>query len=89
MKEQKEKWIHESLITELPPTGMFRIRLDNEVWFEVLFQEGFDIVFIWLLPGDRIQIQVSRYDSTGGGIISRLRNKDSKKRFFNLPFVRI
>nr|YP_010181318.1 Translational initiation factor [Ophiorrhiza densa]QVD42881.1 Translational initiation factor [Ophiorrhiza densa] len=30
MKEQKEKWIHESLITESLPTGMFRIRLDNE-----------------------------------------------------------
>nr|QNN00490.1 translation initiation factor 1 [Torricellia tiliifolia] len=28
MKEQK--WIHEGLITESLPNGMFRIRLDNE-----------------------------------------------------------
>nr|ATL59831.1 translation initiation factor 1 [Retiniphyllum pilosum] len=29
MKEQK--WIHEGLITESLPNGMFRVRLDNEV----------------------------------------------------------
>nr|ATL62250.1 translation initiation factor 1 [Faramea multiflora] len=28
MKEQK--WIHEGLITESPPNGMFRVRLDSK-----------------------------------------------------------
>nr|YP_010505726.1 translation initiation factor 1 [Chrysosplenium zhangjiajieense]UXE34528.1 translation initiation factor 1 [Chrysosplenium zhangjiajieense] len=28
MKEQK--WVHEALITESLPNGMFRVRLDNE-----------------------------------------------------------
>ncbi|MFS8003225.1 putative translation initiation factor IF-1, nucleic acid-binding protein [Helianthus anomalus] len=60
MKEQK--WIHEGLITESLPNGMFRVRLDNE-----------DMIL-----GDRVKIEVSRYDSTRGRIIYRLRNKDSK-----------
>nr|QFV19023.1 translational initiation factor 1 [Callianthemum alatavicum] len=33
--------------------------------------------FIQILPGDRVKIEVSRYDSTRGRIIDRLRNKDS------------
>nr|YP_010598633.1 translational initiation factor 1 [Koenigia nummulariifolia]WAL02668.1 translational initiation factor 1 [Koenigia nummulariifolia] len=32
--------------------------------------------FIRILPGDRVKIEVSRYDSSRGRIISRLRNKD-------------
>ncbi|CAN6447371.1 unnamed protein product [Victoria cruziana] len=59
MKEQK--LIHEGLITESLPNGMFWVRLDNE-----------DLVL-----GDRVKIEVSRYDSTRGRIIYRLRNKDS------------
>ncbi|CAN6454814.1 unnamed protein product [Victoria cruziana] len=58
MKEQK--LIHEGLITESLPNGMFWVRLDNE-----------DLVL------DRVKIKVSRYDSTRGCIIYRLRNKDS------------
>nr|YP_010534020.1 translation initiation factor 1 [Picrasma quassioides]UXX50034.1 translation initiation factor 1 [Picrasma quassioides] len=33
--------------------------------------------FIHILPGDRVKIEVSRYDSNGGRIISRLHNRDS------------
>nr|YP_010534395.1 translational initiation factor 1 [Sapindus rarak]UYA95496.1 translational initiation factor 1 [Sapindus rarak]UYA95587.1 translational initiation factor 1 [Sapindus delavayi] len=33
--------------------------------------------FIHILPGDRIKIEVSRYDSNRRRIISRLLNKDS------------
>ncbi|KMT11624.1 hypothetical protein BVRB_5g109380 [Beta vulgaris subsp. vulgaris] len=32
---------------------------------------------IEILSGDRVNIEVSRYDSTRGRIIYRLRNKDS------------
>ncbi|KAG9138223.1 hypothetical protein Leryth_001449 [Lithospermum erythrorhizon] len=34
--------------------------------------------FIRILPGDKSKIEVSRYNSTEGRIIYRLRNKDSK-----------
>nr|DAC84668.1 TPA_asm: translational initiation factor 1 [Nicotiana obtusifolia] len=47
--------------------------------------------FIRILPGDRVKIEVSPYDSTKGRIIYRLHNKDFKDSFFNftIPFVGI
>uniref|UniRef100_A0AB39AB61 Translational initiation factor 1 n=1 Tax=Mertensia simplicissima TaxID=3231102 RepID=A0AB39AB61_9BORA len=69
MKEQK--WIHEGLITESLPNGMFRVCLDNE-----------DLILGYVSGKirHRVKIEVSRYDSTRGHIILiyRLRNKDSK-----------
>nr|YP_010468289.1 translational initiation factor 1 [Aloe arborescens]UVF31399.1 translational initiation factor 1 [Aloe arborescens] len=32
---------------------------------------------IWILPRDRVKIEKSRYDSTRGRIIYKLRNKNS------------
>lgn len=73
MKEQK--WIHEGLITESPPNGMFRVRLDNEDLILGYVSGKIRRSFIRVLP---VKIEVSRYDSTRGRIIYRLRNKDSK-----------
>ena len=75
MKEQK--WIHEGLITESLPNGMFRVRLDNEDLILGYVSGRIRRSFIRILPGDRVKIEVSRYDSTRGRIIYRLRNKDS------------
>lgn len=75
MKEQK--WIHEGLITESLSNGMFRIRLDNEDLILGYVSGRIRRSFIRILPGDRVKIEVSRYDSTKGRIIYRLRNKDS------------
>ncbi|XP_039685518.1 translation initiation factor IF-1, chloroplastic isoform X2 [Medicago truncatula] len=58
-KASEQKWVHEGLITESLPNGMFRVRLDNE-----------DLI----LPGDRVRVEVSRYDSSKGRIVYRLRN---------------
>nr|YP_009433346.1 translational initiation factor 1 [Zostera marina]YP_010193484.1 Translational initiation factor [Zostera nigricaulis]YP_010193655.1 Translational initiation factor [Zostera japonica]YP_010205226.1 translational initiation factor 1 [Chorda filum]YP_010574301.1 Translational initiation factor [Zostera muelleri]ATD85256.1 translational initiation factor 1 [Zostera marina]QZQ52704.1 Translational initiation factor [Zostera nigricaulis]QZQ52875.1 Translational initiation factor [Zostera japon len=76
MKEQK--LIHEGLITESLPNGMFRIRLDNEDIILGYVSGKIRRSFIRILPGDRVKIEISRYDSTKGRIIYRLRNKDSK-----------
>lgn len=75
MKEQK--WIHEGFITESLPNGMFRVRLDNEDLILGYVSGRIRRSFIRILPGDRVKIEVSRYDSTRGRIIYRLRNKDS------------
>nr|YP_010617853.1 translation initiation factor 1 [Ruscus aculeatus]WAW82451.1 translation initiation factor 1 [Ruscus aculeatus] len=77
MKEQK--WIHEGLITESLPNGMFRVRLDldNEDLILGYISGRIQRSLIRILPGDRVKIEISRYDSTRGHIIYRLRNKDS------------
>nr|WOC91431.1 translational initiation factor 1 [Utricularia graminifolia] len=76
MKEQK--WIEEGLITESLPNGMFRVRLDNENVILGYISGKIRRSFIRILPGDKVKIEVNRYDSTKGRIIYRFRNKDSK-----------
>ncbi|KAF8019308.1 hypothetical protein BT93_G0095 [Corymbia citriodora subsp. variegata] len=75
MKEQK--WTHEGVIVESLPNGMFRVRLDNEDVVLGYISGKIRKNFIRMLPGDKVKIEVSRYDSTRGRIIYRLRNKDS------------
>ena len=77
MKEQK--LIHEGLITESLPNGMFRVRLDNEDLILGYASGRIRRSFIRILPGDRVKIEVSRYDSSKGRIIYRLPHKDSKR----------
>nr|YP_009166721.1 translational initiation factor 1 [Tanaecium tetragonolobum]ALB78289.1 translational initiation factor 1 [Tanaecium tetragonolobum] len=76
----KEKWIQKGLIIQSLPNGMFRVRLDNG--FLVLGYVSGKIRrnLIRILPGDKVKIEINRYDSTKGRIISRLDNdnKDSK-----------
>lgn len=74
MKE--EKLIHEGLITESLPNGMFRVRLDNGDLVLGYISGKIRRSSIRILPGDRVKIEISRYDSTRGRIIYRLRNKD-------------
>nr|YP_010953775.1 translational initiation factor 1 [Tanaecium tetramerum]AVM82656.1 translational initiation factor 1 [Cuspidaria floribunda]WMU99933.1 translational initiation factor 1 [Tanaecium tetramerum] len=80
----EQKWIHEGLITESLPNGMFRVRLDNEDLVLGYVSGKIRRRSIRILPGDKVKIEISRYDSTRGRIISRLdngnenENKDSK-----------
>nr|YP_010689808.1 translational initiation factor 1 [Ceratostigma ulicinum]WBR75433.1 translational initiation factor 1 [Ceratostigma ulicinum]WBR75517.1 translational initiation factor 1 [Ceratostigma ulicinum] len=76
MKEE-EKTIHEGLITESFPNAMFRVLLDNEDLVLAYVSGKMRRSLIRVLPGDRVKVEVSRYDSTRGRIIYRLPDKDS------------
>nr|QOI17201.1 plastid translation initiation factor 1 [Hepatica nobilis var. japonica] len=71
MKEQK--MIHEGLIVESLPNGMFRVRLDNEDVILGYISGRIRKSFVRVLPGDRVRVEVSRYDSSKGRITYRLR----------------
>nr|Q94KR8.1 RecName: Full=Translation initiation factor IF-1, chloroplastic; Flags: Precursor [Mesembryanthemum crystallinum]AAK38869.1 translation initiation factor IF1 [Mesembryanthemum crystallinum] len=72
---QEQKWIHEGVITESLPNGMFWVKLDNCEDLVLGYISGrIRRSFIRVLPGDRVKIEVSRYDSTRGRITYRLRN---------------
>nr|QWX89968.1 translation initiation factor A [Aeginetia indica]WRW10972.1 translation initiation factor 1 [Aeginetia indica] len=73
-----KKNIHEGLITESLSNGMFKVQLENENFVLGYVSGKIRRNFIRLLPGDKVKIEVSHYDSTRGRIIFRLRNKDSK-----------
>lgn len=70
---QEQKWTHEGSITESLPNGMFRVKLDNAEVVLGYISGKIRKNFIRLLPGDRVKIEVSRYDSSKGRIIYRLR----------------
>nr|QXO02946.1 initiation factor 1 [Cheirostylis thailandica] len=77
MKEKEQKFIHEGLITESLPNGMFRVRLDNQDLIIGYISGRIRRSFIRILPGDRVKVEMSHYDSTRGRIIYRLCKKDS------------
>ncbi|XP_044477256.1 translation initiation factor IF-1, chloroplastic-like [Mangifera indica] len=72
-----DKWVHEGFITESLPNGMFRVRLDNEDLILGYISGKIRQNFIRVLPGDKVKVEVSRYDSSKGRIIYRLRNRSS------------
>nr|BDY08996.1 translational initiation factor 1 [Lysimachia decurrens] len=52
----KKKWIHEGLIRESLPNGMFRVHLDNEGLILGYISGKIGRSFIRILPGDRVKI---------------------------------
>lgn len=72
-----QKWVHEGLITESLPNGMFRVRVDSGDVILGYVSGKIRKSFIRILPGDRVKIEVSRYDSSKGRITYRLRSKDT------------
>nr|YP_010406443.1 InfA [Cymbaria daurica]URC16244.1 InfA [Cymbaria daurica] len=78
MKE--EKFIREGLVTETFPNAMFRVQLDNGDLVLGYISGKMRRRSIQILRGDRVKIEMTRYDSTKGRIIARLPNKDSKDK---------
>jgi translation initiation factor IF-1 len=65
----KEKPIRvEGAVTEKLPNAMFRVELDNK--HEVLARSSGKIRMrnIRIMPGDRVTVEISRYDLTRGRI---------------------
>nr|YP_009729473.1 translational initiation factor 1 [Incarvillea arguta]QHW07095.1 translational initiation factor 1 [Incarvillea arguta] len=76
MKEQK--YIHDALVTDSFPNGMFRVRLENNDRVLGYISGKIRRNFIRILPGDKVKIEVSPYDSTKGRIIYRYEKTDDK-----------
>ncbi|XVF51389.1 hypothetical protein PTKIN_Ptkin04bG0181300 [Pterospermum kingtungense] len=75
-KQGDKKFVHEGLITESLPNGMFRVLLDNQDLILGYISGKIRKNFVRVLPGDRVRVELSPYDLTKGRIVYRLRNKD-------------
>ncbi|XVF13036.1 hypothetical protein REPUB_Repub08aG0173100 [Reevesia pubescens] len=75
-KQEDKKFVHEGLITESLSNGMFRVLLDNKDLILGYLSGKIRKNFVRVLPGDRVRVELSPYDSTKGRIVYRLRNKD-------------
>nr|KAJ0219904.1 hypothetical protein LSAT_V11C200100990 [Lactuca sativa] len=72
----EQKWVAKGLITESLPNGMFWVRLENGDVVLGYVSGKIRRNSIRMLPGDKVKIEVSRYDSTRGRIVYRIGNKD-------------
>ncbi|KAJ9539573.1 hypothetical protein OSB04_026079 [Centaurea solstitialis] len=72
----EQKWVAKGLITESLPNGMFWVRLENGDVVLGYVSGKIRRNSIRMLPGDKVKIEVSRYDSTRGRIVYRIGSKD-------------
>ncbi|KAK9066337.1 hypothetical protein SSX86_013659 [Deinandra increscens subsp. villosa] len=72
----EQKWVAIGLITESLPNGMFWVRLENGDVVLGYISGKIRRNSIRMLAGDKVKIEVSRYDSTRGRIVYRIGNKD-------------
>ncbi|KVH87682.1 Nucleic acid-binding, OB-fold [Cynara cardunculus var. scolymus] len=75
-ESSEQKWVAKGLITESLPNGMFWVRLENGDVVLGYVSGKIRRNSIRMLPGDKVKIEVSRYDSTRGRIVYRIGSKD-------------
>ncbi len=61
----------EGEVTELLPNTKFRVKLPNNHFVLAHISGKMRMNFIKILPGDRVLVEISRYDLTKGRIIYR------------------
>ena len=73
MGKQDDKFTFEAVVTEALPNAMFKVQLPNEQKSEVLaYVSGkMRMNYIRILPGDKVQVELTPYDLTRGRITYR------------------
>ena len=61
----------QGVVTEALPNAQFRVQLDNGVVILGLLSGKMRKFFIRILPGDRVDVEMSPYDLTKGRIVYR------------------
>lgn len=61
----------EGIVTELLPNTKFRVKLPNEHILVAHISGKMRMHFIKIVPGDKVVVEVSRYDLNKGRIIFR------------------
>ncbi|XP_016648416.1 PREDICTED: translation initiation factor IF-1, chloroplastic [Prunus mume] len=79
-KVEEQKFSQEGSITESLSNGMFRIELDNADTVIGYISGKIRQNSIRILPGDRVRVEVSRYDTTRGRIVRRIDKDDEDKK---------
>ena len=69
---KKEKILFEGIVTEALPNALFRVELDNKQIILAHISGRIRLNYIKILPGDKVQIELSPYDLTKGRITRRL-----------------
>ena len=71
MANQKEKIIKTGEVIEALPSTLFRVRIESGEEVLAHLSGRMRLNFIRILPGDRVNVELSAYDQTRGRIIQR------------------
>ncbi|RJQ37424.1 translation initiation factor IF-1 [Candidatus Parcubacteria bacterium] len=73
MSAQQERIHKEGTVLEALPSTLFRVRLDDGGEILGHLSGKMRLNYIRVLPGDRVRVELSPYDTTKGRITHRLR----------------
>ena len=62
----------EAVVVESLPNAMFRVKLENGHILLAHVSGKMRMNFIRILPGDKVQVEVSQYDLARGRIVMRM-----------------
>ena len=71
---KEEGIVVEGTIVDTLPNAMFRVELENGHQVLAHISGKMRKYFIRILPGDKVQIELSPYDLTRGRIVHRMKN---------------
>jgi len=77
---KEEGIVLEGTIVEALPNAMFRVELENKHQVLAHVSGKMRKYFIRILPGDRVQVELSPYDLTRGRITHRMKTTTEEKR---------
>ncbi len=77
MSNKEEGIIVEGTIVDTLPNAMFRVALENGHSVLAHISGKMRKYFIRILPGDKVQIELSPYDLTRGRIIHRMKSSNN------------
>ncbi len=72
MKTDKDTVELEGRVLEALPNTMFRVKLDLGGQILAHISGKMRVKYIRVLPGDRVKVEITRYDPTKGRIIYRI-----------------
>ena len=70
---KEEKLYKEGVVEEALPSTLFKIRLDDGEEILGHLAGKLRVNFIRVLPGDRVKVEISPYDTKKGRIVHRLK----------------
>ncbi len=76
---KEEGIVLEGTIVEALPNAMFRVELENKHQVLAHVSGKMRKYFIRILPGDRVQVELSPYDLTRGRIIHRMKTSAEER----------
>ena len=69
----KERIYKDGIVEEALPSTLFRVRLDDGREMLAHLSGKMRLHYIRVLPGDKVQVELSPYDQTKGRIVRRFK----------------